>query len=294
MSDPRFPPELEQEIFIYAIQSRIQDAPNLLLVAKRVRTWLLPIVFKVIIVYHYRFFPVRFDSLSQFREFGIHIRYLLLSAAFQAHQPSSQQRSILKESLDQSPNITNIVVLWFQAPIRLESLTKLSKLTHLAISIDHLVQLIRDVDPSRNRAEGTTLTRPTTSTTVGPALFPNITHLDTLGGHGPTRYWDKHITILAYHFPGLTHIAHVQSASTTLLGLTLEKFEHLRVLVWWKSGGVELKVEEDNALSVRDERIVMIETVWERDWEREARGIGMGMWTLADMVLEERRKAKAG
>ncbi|TFK65744.1 hypothetical protein BDN72DRAFT_900441 [Pluteus cervinus] len=287
MPNPHFPPELEQEIFVYAVQNRIQDATNLFLVAKRVQEWLLPVVFKVVIVYDKRLFPIRFNDLSQFKSYGRYIEHLLLSSDFQTdHRPQ-----ILQQSLAQCPNITNLALTWFRPQIPLESLTSLSHLTCLCIAADYLVCRIADIHQDvRNINEiAVALTHSCTSITSSPALFPKITHLEAFGARWRRQHGDLFLTMLAYHFPGVTHISHNQ---TPFVELTLQKFKELKALVWWDSFGDELKVVEDSERHIHDERIVPLVRDWAGDWEREARGRGMGVWSFADNILEGRRKAR--
>lgn len=128
------------------------------------------------------------------------------------------------------------------------------------------------------------------------ALFPKITHLSF-----PKIEWHSsngeifHPTF-AHHFPSLTHLAHEDddsqiSQDAAYLESVLRDMKCLKALALWKEGE-KLAVREDESLPVHDERIVLVTTHWARDWEREARGIGLGIWTLADRILEDRRKDK--
>ncbi|TFK65385.1 hypothetical protein BDN72DRAFT_845607, partial [Pluteus cervinus] len=292
MQDPCFPLELEQIIFTYAVQTRIRNPTNLFLVAKRVREWLVPIVFEVIIIQNNRSFPIPFTPLSKFQEYRSHLRCFLLSRVLQGDLPPvTDPDNSLEPFLRQCHNITNLALWWYQPTLHLKSLTNLSELTHLSIDGDHLLDLLRGIDPSHN-----TTATPTSTLTLTPVLFPGVTHLDLLGARWASQC-DDNLTTLAYHFPNLTHIAHPHSfwaeADPTLLELTLRKFNFLRVLVWWKPAiNKVLAVDEYMSVPVCDERIVAMRSSWEKDWEREARRRGDGLWSLADRTLKERKERK--
>ncbi len=63
----------------------------------------------------------------------------------------------------------------------------------------------------------------------------------------------------------------------------------LKALILWREGHEKSAVDEEFESPANDERIVAMRTVWENDWEQEAKGTGLGMWMLADKILEERR-----
>ncbi|TFK62423.1 hypothetical protein BDN72DRAFT_848718 [Pluteus cervinus] len=118
MHDPYLPLELERISFLHTLQIQVQEPTNLFLVAKRVRAWLLPTVFEVVIIHSGRFFPFRFADHDQFLEYGPHLRHLLILSKSWPEETQS--------------------VHWVSPPIQLESLLMLSKLTHLSIDIRYL------------------------------------------------------------------------------------------------------------------------------------------------------------
>ncbi|TFK65759.1 hypothetical protein BDN72DRAFT_860418 [Pluteus cervinus] len=282
--DPRLPLELEREIFIYAILSDIQDPTNLFLVAKRVREWLFPIAFKIVIVCPRRFFPVPFLELSSYQQYGSYVQFLLLSDVNSVSDNFKPLMPIFNECLAQCPNITDLGLWCNDPPVTLESLINLSALSRLSMDAHHLHKLFQSLDPIPETEREAT----------GIALFPRITQLNMLRTLWmPSPDCELFVGALGYHFPRITHFAHSHYLwnleNTGLLELVLRKFKKLKVFVLWKQAYNELAVDREFVLSVKDERIVTMLTIWEKDWEREVRGTGMGMWMLADRILEERR-----
>ncbi|KAJ7759701.1 hypothetical protein B0H14DRAFT_2974459 [Mycena olivaceomarginata] len=89
MSDPerRLPAELERKIFELAAHARSKSIPTLLLVARRVKTWLEPILYSVVVFSnpihgHVCFEPVQFSSIIQSQEISQHVRHLFASHEF--------------------------------------------------------------------------------------------------------------------------------------------------------------------------------------------------------------------
>ncbi|TFK63821.1 hypothetical protein BDN72DRAFT_902095 [Pluteus cervinus] len=136
MSDPLLPPELERLIFIHAFHRRVKEPTNLFLVSKRVREWLLPVAFEVVIVERRRYFPVRFSSYNQFVEYGPHIRHFMLLVKSWFGGVS------LDRCLGLCPNITNLSLMWISPNLQLETLRNFSKLTHLSLEASHLLNLV--------------------------------------------------------------------------------------------------------------------------------------------------------
>ncbi|TFK65225.1 hypothetical protein BDN72DRAFT_845810 [Pluteus cervinus] len=77
-SSPRLPPELEHTIFVLAVEDDVQEAKNLLLIAKRVFDWLIPHVFKVVQFKADYYLPIAFNE-SVYRKYGHHVPSSLTS-----------------------------------------------------------------------------------------------------------------------------------------------------------------------------------------------------------------------
>ncbi|TFK65756.1 hypothetical protein BDN72DRAFT_845207 [Pluteus cervinus] len=262
MSDPRLPPELERFIFTDALRNHFQDPTDLFLVAKRVREWLIPLAFEVVLIHRLRSFPIQFNTLSDFEAYGPHIRHLLVSRLW-----SDISRN-LDERLAKCPNITNLALWWASPPIRISSIMNLSSLTQLSIDTNYLL-------------------KEALATTEVP-MFSNITHLDTMGTHAAEKI-EEDFTLMALHFPALTHIAFLWGLA--LFKCVLQQFKSLKALVSWRTG--ELGIDKGRRSPVDDDRVVMIFLARIGDWENAARGKGPGMWDFVDEVLRKRAEEKA-
>ncbi|KAJ6571218.1 hypothetical protein B0H19DRAFT_658249 [Mycena capillaripes] len=109
--EPRFPPELEREIFEIAAPSLPMAIPTLMLIASRVRDWVEPLLYRVIIVIpswrHISGFPVvPIDTLlrkivNKPQSFFAGARHMLLNGAIEA--PS------IEAILAACPGVTNLI-----------------------------------------------------------------------------------------------------------------------------------------------------------------------------------------
>ncbi|TFK62421.1 hypothetical protein BDN72DRAFT_903242 [Pluteus cervinus] len=265
MPDPRLPPELERLIFIYAFHSRVGEPTNLFLVAKRVREWLLPLAFEVVLVHRRHFFPFRFYTQHQFAEYGTHIQHLMI---LYKSWPGADSVN-LDQCLGLCPNVSDLSLIWNSPPIRTETLLNLSKLTHLSIDIRYLLNLISS-----------------TSSTIHTPLFPNITHFDAIGSL--RDHVESHIIALDRHLPDLTHIAFVYRSGSALLQSVLRNCKRLEALVWWN---IVLSGIYDTVEGVDDDRVVTMATSRLLCWKNAMRG-GLGMWDIADDILKKRAEHK--
>ncbi|TFK65740.1 hypothetical protein BDN72DRAFT_845196 [Pluteus cervinus] len=269
MSDPRLPGELERIIFIDAFLLREENPISLLLVATRVRDWLIPFIYRVVTASRlpgvrrsdpWRY-PKKFTRLAAFEHYGSHIRYLWLGKLW-TNTPS--------ECLSYCPHVTDLVLPWLTPPhVPFELLENLQKLTKLSINARYLVNELS----MRTRRI--------------PA-FPNITHLVTFA-IPPFDNIEDVFVLLARHFPSLTHLA--VSDSMEFPELVFRQWENLKALVFWRSGSL-LRLYEGWVPPTNYDRVVMIRTTPSRDWERSAMGMGFGMWELADEVVKKRVQDK--
>ncbi|KAJ7321878.1 hypothetical protein DFH08DRAFT_941795 [Mycena albidolilacea] len=92
MSDPehRLPAELEHKIFELAAHAHSKSIPTLLLVARRVKIWLEPILYSMVVFCdlidgHVCFEPVQFSSVIQSQEISEHVRRLFASHELGPH-----------------------------------------------------------------------------------------------------------------------------------------------------------------------------------------------------------------
>ncbi|TFK61981.1 hypothetical protein BDN72DRAFT_964839 [Pluteus cervinus] len=280
--DPCLPQELERIIFIYACHHHDQPPTNLFLVAKRVREWLLPIVFKVVIINRSLSSPIKFSSLHQFQTYGPHIQHFLLVQ--RSCDGLLEERN---EYLAQCPNITNLAFWWLPLAEsrRLDSILHMPKLTHLSITLENLLALISPAQGGQSDSSMTALP-------PHPPLFPNLTHLDLLRFPNDSSQSNTDVIIMiAREVPHLTHVTCQPTLGASfILKLILHEFKHLKALIWRSPGSS--RVMEGRVSPVDDDRIVFI--AWHRqvDWRDAATGNGLGIWEFADEVLAKRAEGK--
>ncbi|TFK65746.1 hypothetical protein BDN72DRAFT_845200 [Pluteus cervinus] len=280
MLHPRLPRELETIIFIEAFRNQADDLPSLFLVAKRVRAWLAPIAFKVVIVQANRVFPLGFQSISHFEDYGIHIQHLLV-----LDETWQDITKNLDKCLSYCPNITDLGLWQNQLGVKLESFLNLSKLTRLGVDVKYIAYPIGAITTAA-QFQNTPTPNPVATATANIALFPNITHLNIVG---PSANYDL-VEILARHFPNLSHIS-MEISSAYLAPLifvsVLRFFKHLKTLVWWEKG--EPQTSRPRPIRLDDPRVVSIVMNSVKGWENSARGEQSGIWELADEMIMKKR-----
>ncbi|TFK63495.1 hypothetical protein BDN72DRAFT_902369 [Pluteus cervinus] len=254
---PRLPPELEQDIFLLAIEQtnkNLSDTLNFILVAKRVHDWLIPKIFNIVIFNDNEASPTPFQ-LSTFQRYAKHVQHLFL-------EPHT-----LVQHLSLFVNVTNLV-LWreFDAS-QLEVLLTFNHLTRLSIAISN------NITPSP----------------IYFTLFSKLTHLDLISS---CKSWSPAIISPLINFPLLTHLCILTGSNIEVIKLFLDQnwCSNLRVVVLWGSAEMVPVVPPPpwmgrDGFPVEDERFFYVlcrETI--RDWESGAKG-GDDMWKVADRYL---------
>ncbi|TFK61982.1 hypothetical protein BDN72DRAFT_964840 [Pluteus cervinus] len=272
MPHPCLPLELERVIFIEALDDSPRDFTPLFLVAKRVRTWLVPFAFKVVVLIpEEEFFPCKFHRVSHFKEYGQYIHHLLITPCHA--WPSISDN--LDECLSYCPNIINLTI-WDMSPsLKIKSLLNIPTLTRLWVDIDYLYDQIRISTQTGNQLI---------------TVFPKLTHLE-IGGYLPDDFDIKaNVLALARLFPSLTHIGFMAEIlpNPDLFNSVLHHLKHLKALVWYDpSPWRRLFALREMPMGVDDDRVVLSNEAG-REWEDIARGKVLGMWELVDEVLEEK------
>ncbi|KAF7378199.1 hypothetical protein MSAN_00244500 [Mycena sanguinolenta] len=182
--DPRFPPELEHRVFEITALARPKCIPTLMLVARRIKFWVEPLLYRVIMVKDPRmiFEPLNFgpptfpvDALAQLSsDFLRHARHLFIDDTF-------VEDTALESWLLACPNITNLFGQLDCTPKLLPLLSSFTEIRYLTIDAGVLC--------------GTTVPHP---------LFLTVTHLELLDTDTGSvdRLW-QNLTLI----PHLTHIA---------------------------------------------------------------------------------------
>jgi hypothetical protein len=276
-SPPIFPPELEREIFEIAVQSSTKIIPPLLLVARRVKTWLEPLLYPVIVFRdplpgHISFSLDGLLAVLRLKPLDFaqtHIRHLFLPRRI------SERQDDLVPLLTMCSGVHDLVfmntpLLRHPSPFLLPLLAKMP-LTRLCINAENLFSP-HPVDFTH-------------------ALFAQITHLDLLDEvHGR---WDTRWAGLA-RIPHLTHLAFDLSPSRTsnwedVLHAALAHCSALQVLalMWspWLRDEMRHNRDEIRTLAQRDPRfVIVLLTSHTHDWETGARG-GIDSWNRAEELV---------
>ncbi|KAJ7463981.1 hypothetical protein FB451DRAFT_1370402 [Mycena latifolia] len=259
MQVPSFPLELEREILEMAAYRDRALIPTLLLVCRRVHTWIEPLLYRVIVVEYdveTRLLAVEAAMESKPARFlQTTLRHLYLSGL-----PSRMPR--YKNLLEHCPGIIN---LFLDVTFTSDLLPALSimRLQKLAISVPF---------PSSLRLDH--------------SLFLSVTHLDIYADDlDNVGNWDEWSPLAS--LPVLTHLCLSDQMSNVILPQVVADCSKLLVVLIL----VDFSMAEEfsNALTVTDPRLVVTSVVdYVADWERGAWG-GDDMWARADEFLARKR-----
>ncbi|TFK65232.1 hypothetical protein BDN72DRAFT_962685 [Pluteus cervinus] len=249
--EPKLPPELEEKIFIQAIDDNFSDVPNIILVAKRVHHWLIPHIFNVVLLHEDKSFPVKFN-LPTFQRYAKHIRHLSLDDP------------IVVQHLPLFTDVTNLVLWQELKPPELEILLTFNHLTHLSVTVN-------DIQPSP----------------VYFSLFRKVTHLDLISS---CTNWPLASTLIIFPLLTHLCILRGINTDVLKLFLDRNRCRNLKVVIVWGSAGTLNKTfvspkKARRQLPAEDERLLNVLCHdMEEDWKTGARG-GDDMWRVADRYL---------
>ncbi|TFK65029.1 hypothetical protein BDN72DRAFT_219234 [Pluteus cervinus] len=269
MSYPHFPPEIENIIFTNALAIKLRSskgAANLMLVAKRVHTWLISLSMRTIAIRavpHAQKYPRRW-STEALKKYGKYTRNLFLWIT------SGHNDSITPDDyLSWCPNVTNLV-LWtdqeYFPRIHLASLP----LTHLSTNLED----ISDMTPELKQ------------------LFSKITHLEVLNCIS-----SSHDFFRLQPFTSITRLAVPSASSKKIPPMLFVEHPTLEVFVFADSGdGLDtpLRLEDNFDYKLHDPRIVELTCEYENEIDEWLLDVetGLGLWGLADDVAQQRKVLK--
>ncbi|TFK73822.1 hypothetical protein BDN72DRAFT_956167 [Pluteus cervinus] len=248
---PTLPPELQLIILQMALENNMTNAKNLLFIAKHVFDWLIPILYKVVILsrkdlYAWPPLPLPIAKLPQY---GRHVHRLLLL---------SSPGHIIDQYLQHCPNIVDF-----------SSSEELSDAQwELALRLP-----LHQLNP-------TFITWKQYSNPSNPSLFSKITHITSNG--------EQLGRISHNRYPSLTHVViPSNSYSAHEVEGIFQRNPGLKVLVVGSSTArnmilPELKhnpIHGDNDL---DARVVHLEYNAINNWKTR------NIWSVAERVVEER------
>ncbi|KAJ6555993.1 hypothetical protein B0H19DRAFT_1151724 [Mycena capillaripes] len=266
LGEPKLPPELEREIFEIAAVSHPTTIPTLMLKAGRVRDWIEPLLYRIVMITSSRrricgFSNVPLEILLQVitikpPSFLEGIKYLLLADTF---APSSV-RAILAACRG-----VRHLMAHSHVPLtsHLNSLADLRCLTRLTVHIEELFP--RTID----------FTHP---------LFRNVTHLELFDF--PLRLNTSHALCIGLPLiPNLTHFAfNGESLTIDLRPILSTTLSHLQCVAAVTQDADLEGMDAAHTLS-DDERFVCIgQTNYYNDWVQGAIG-GEDFWAIAEAFI---------
>ncbi|KAF8149383.1 hypothetical protein B0H34DRAFT_184801 [Crassisporium funariophilum] len=272
-SDPVFPFELEREIFERAESEHHLCATTLVLVAHRVRQWIEPKIYKIVMYagssQRYRYPPMHLhDKLvprfSQWKQYAHHAKHVLLQ---------DMEGQDAAEILSLCTNVEDLA-LWVLSDIGDQLPSVISSLPMKRLSID--VQALLTPSPS-----------PLTQSEFkfDETLFTNLTHLDIISGEEwPWNNW-KRLALI----PRLTHLALNGEIRTEFMRGVLDECLALEVLVVLASV-IDLNLQSQIG-GLQDDRLVRMDRIEDPigHWAAGARG-EEDFWITAERVVKSRRQ----
>ncbi|KIM39507.1 hypothetical protein M413DRAFT_29235 [Hebeloma cylindrosporum] len=267
--DPRLPLDVERMIFELAVsQHGMKASTQLVLIAKRVREWMLPLMFRVV----NQIWPSRspghrlIDVPELLQSRGPLVQHLMID--------DYSVNGSFQTVLSSCPNICNLAIylpksyserkLYNLSPILqgMKKLTRLSASLPEASYVDILIQ---------------------------PPHFSNLTHLEMF-----LASWEERWGVLT-KFPKLTHVSVEGNMRAHEIVKLLDDCRHLELLIVVPlSGYFHAPQSERDALhAVEDNRLVFLEPLHYVDvlfdWEKGAHG-GLDSWVFAELVIVARAR----
>ncbi|KAJ6505292.1 hypothetical protein C8R45DRAFT_546872 [Mycena sanguinolenta] len=262
LGDPRLPPELERGIFEIAALAQPTWIPVLMLVARRVKCWVEPFLYRVVflrgggMVELHKLWLPRFnvDELDARFPNLRHARYLFIDHVYVGG-------TALKNWLLACTGVTNLFAHLRCTPEMLTSISGFTNITYLTIDVRALC-----------------------GTAVPLPLFLSVTHLELLDfstQNGDVESVCLNISLI----PCLTHIALNMYLDTLLSHAALRAIAQLQCIVFLSTAA-----PSNNSPLLDDRRFVCIEEGlgYYNDWLNGA-VFGEDYWSVADAFLAARR-----
>ncbi|TFK69598.1 hypothetical protein BDN72DRAFT_897170 [Pluteus cervinus] len=275
MSDAIFPPEIEHVIFLnaLALKENGESPINLILVAKRVHSWLIPQIMKTFALTTLppvQKYPFPWD-VHTLHTHGKHVRNLFI---WKSDHHTPNLGSLASHLISLCANITDLV-LWTKGSslsgIELEQISRLDHLTHLSINLSKVPKSAWE--------------KPELAQT-----FSRITHLENVADIETNED-----LIVFEHFISITHLA-ISGCGQDILLLLFTRLPMLEALILWDVDDRDtLMVVDQFNPNEDDPRVVKVACAAGGDvdaWLSEVQK-GQGMWGLADQAVRERQKLKA-
>ncbi|KAJ7230842.1 hypothetical protein B0H12DRAFT_1263872 [Mycena haematopus] len=260
MTESRLPPELERHIFELAANSHSKSIPTLLLVAHRVKIWLEPILYSVVVFVnplpeHICFDSAHFSSAVQSPAISQHVTNLLLSRDVPfVHLAPILSRCSAVQNLALYGGDLRVLPFLSAMPLRRLS-TALEDFLFPWVAIDF-------TDPP----------------------FSSLTHLQ-LRDDLDEAQWEEWRGLAM--IPKLTHLAFALEKSLSIFQNTLTACPRLQVLIYLYSPG-QAKPGIGLESLAHDTRFVCLPApAYLADWQTGARG-GDDFWVRAEKFIAQR------
>ncbi|KAJ7784756.1 hypothetical protein B0H16DRAFT_1877136 [Mycena metata] len=270
--NPRFPLELERQIFEMAASS-LGNIFNLILVASRVKEWIEPLLYRVIVR-------------------GYHQNHGQPITPFETlvHKIGS------KPPVFWSKSVKSLAFYGFREQDPGEQiLTTCTGLVRLRTAIPHWRFLPAMCNFPALRylcTEIRTLFGDLSFLNFAHPAFRNITHLELLDVPRASADERAHqICTGLVHIPKLTHIAFNAEVMCRALSSLLYLFTHLRAIVLLGRTRDDLDFDLPTHLTMEERFVSIGQTNWQRDWISGA-DTGEDFWALTDKFLAARRAGK--
>ncbi|TFK64392.1 hypothetical protein BDN72DRAFT_963237 [Pluteus cervinus] len=262
------PPEIEYEIFVLAFYNDEKGRTNLLRVAKRVTDWLIPMLYKVVIIVK-GVDEQPYPPVESLRQHGHHVRSIVASFHF-----DSQGTFAGDMLLSSCPHVSDLV-LW-------NGVNTTAKVLNLPITrlffkeTDFVGAKLWDL-PKTPQIQ---------------RWCSNITHL-VLGGHiNDSEVASTPCLNVLTLFPSLTHFMTFCWNKTPVIRRILACCLRLKVFVWlWGRPAIVNRTtvaREGDECPVDDPRIVTLNGYYLTDWIKGSRGED-DIWILAEREIRNRR-----
>ncbi|KAJ7230841.1 hypothetical protein B0H12DRAFT_1328396 [Mycena haematopus] len=259
-SGPKLPPELERRIFEFAANSHSKSIPTLLLVAHRVKIWLEPILYSVVVFVsplpgHICFDSAHFSSAVQLPAISQHVTNLLLSVDVPfIHLEPILSRCSAVQNLALYGGDSSVLPFLSAMPLR-RLYTALEDYLFPSVAID--------------------FTHPP---------FSRITHLQLTDSLVRAQWEEWRVLAI---IPNLTHLAFLLDKSLSIFQNTLTACPRLQVLIYLHTPGQDKPGIGLESLA-HDTRFVCLPApAYLADWQIGARG-GDDFWVRAEKFIAQR------
>ncbi|TFK60547.1 hypothetical protein BDN72DRAFT_850435 [Pluteus cervinus] len=245
------PLELEHIILQMALENDMTDAKNLLFVAKYVFDWLIPILYRVVILSRSlnAYLPLHLP-ITKLPRYGRYVQHLFIESA---------PDEIIDQYLEFCPNVTDFAYWTTLTEPRINSVVRLPNLIQLGLNFHDILDI--------------------RFTPSALAAFSKITHVDAEA---------LDVSFLS-HFPSLTHLVLRFDHEPDMYNDVLERHPRLKVFILWEYGNFLFPKLECNGIpGVNDARVVHLKYGTMQNWKMNALGDPQNSWAFAERVVEER------